>query len=383
MPNTLTGLIPTLYAALNIVSREMVGLIPAVRRDSNAERAAKDQVVRVPIGAAGDMEDIVPGAAPAATGDTTVGYADITIAKSKSVPIRWNGEEQKAIGTAGVFNQVLADQFSEAMRKLINAIEVDLAAAGAAGASRAIGTAGTAPFATKDDFSDFATVAKLLDDDGCPKTDRQLALNSASMVNLRGKQSSLWKVNEAGSAQMLLTGLFDRIQGFAIRDSAGFALHTKGVGASYITNLGAPLAAGALDIAVDTGSGAVLDGDVVSFAGDSNLYIVKKGITAAGSLSIGKPGLRAALADGVAMTVGGSFTPNLAFDRNAIILAARAPAVPDGGDSADDAMTITDPVTGLTFEVRVYRQYRQVKYEVCLAWGVAVVKPEHVAVLLG
>jgi len=46
-------------------------------------------------------------------------------------------------------------------------------------------------------------------------------------------------------------------------------------------------------------------------------------------------------------------------------------------------VTITDPVTGMTFEVRVYRQYRQVKYEVCLAWGCAVVKPEHVALLIG
>ncbi len=383
MANTLTGLIPTLYEAMNTVSRELVGVIPGCRRDSNAERAAVDQVIRVNIGEAGAIEDITPGINPASTGDTTVGYTDVKITKSKAVPIRWNGEEQKAIGTSGQYNKVLADQFTDAMRKLTNAIEVDLAAAGYKGASRAYGTAGTAPFGTAADLSDFAQIAKILDDNGCPRTDRQLALNSAAMANLRGKQSVLFKVNEAGSDQMLREGVAGRIQGFAIRDSAGFRAHTKGTGASYQTNLGEALAAGALSVAIDTGSGTVLAGDVVTFNGDTNKYIVNTGVSAAGSIVIAKPGLLVALADGVAMTVGNSFTPNLAFDRNALVLVARAPAVPDGGDSADDAMTLTDPISGLTFEVRVYRQYRQVKYEVALAWGVAAVKPEHIAVLLG
>lgn len=383
MANTLTGLIPTLYEAMNTVSRELVGVIPGCRRDSNAERAAVNQTIRVPIGVSGDIEDITPGVNPAATGDTTVGYADVTISKSKAVPIRWNGEEQKAIGASGQYNKVLSDQFADAMRKLANAIEIDLATAGYKGASRAYGTAGTAPFGTASDLSDFAQIAKILDDNGCPRIDRQLALNSAAMANLRGKQSVLFKVNEAGTDLMLREGIAGRIQGFAIRDSAGFSQHVKGTGASYVTNLAASLAKGANTIAIDTGTGTVLAGDVVTFNGDTNKYIVNTGVAAAGSIVIAKPGLLAALADGTAMTIGNSFTPNLAFDRNAIVLVARVPAVPDGGDSADDAMTITDPVSGLTFEVRVYRQYRQVKYEVALAWGVAAVKPEHIAVLLG
>ena len=382
MANTLTGLIPTLYEALNVVSRENIGFIPAVRMDSNAERAGLNQTVRVPLAEAGELEDIPPGEHPANTGDTTTEYVDLAITKSKAAPVRWNGEEQRAVGASGVYNQVLADQFVDAMRKLVNAVETDLAFEAVKGASRAYGTAGTAPFGTANDLSDFAGMAQILDDNGAPVSDRQIVLNSGAMANLRGKQSVLFKVNEAGSPDMLRDGITGRIQNFAVRYSGGIRQHVKGTGSGYTTNLTAALEAGALDIAMDTGTGTIVVGDVVTFAGDENKYVVNTAL-ASGALKISKPGLRAGLADGVAVTVGNSFMPNLAFSRSALVLAARMPAVPTGGDSADDATTITDPMTGLTFEVRVYRQYRQVKYEVALAWGVKAIKPEHIALLLG
>lgn len=383
MANTLTGLIPTLYEALNIVNREMVGMIPAVRMDSNAERAGLNQTVRVPIGAAGALEDITPGSLPANSGDTTMQYADVVITKSKAAPIRWNGEEQRIIGTSGTYNKVLADQFAEGMRLLVNAMEVDLALAGKLGASRAYGTAGTAPFATANDLSDFAGVRQILEDNGCPLGDLQLACNSAAMFNLRGKQATLFRVNEAGSADMLRNGMTDRVMGFALRNSAGFALHTKGAGSSYVTS--GTTAQGGTGVALITGSGTVLAGDVVTFAGDTNKYVVNTGVAAPGTIQIAKPGARlaAGIASGSALTVGNSYTPNLAFNRNAIVLACRAPALPEGGDSADDRMTLVDPVTGLQFEISVYRQYRQVKYEIAMAWGTAVIKPEQIAILLG
>lgn len=382
MANTLTGIIPTLYEALNVVSREMVGFIPAVRLDSGAERAAVNQTVRVPLGESGELEDITPGATPANSGDTTVGYADITITNSKAAPVRWNGEEERAVGSTGTYNRVLADQFASAMRKLVNAVEVDCALAAKVGASRAFGQAGTAPFATANDLADLAGVARILDDNGCPIDDRQLVLNSAAIANMRGKQSVLFKVNEAGKDDMLRDGMTDRLQNFAIRYSAGARLHTKGTGASYQTD--GATAPGVTDIVLDTGTGTVLAGDVVTFAADAvNKYVVGSGVTAPGTISLNKPGALATIADNNALTVGASYTPNFAFTRSAIVLAARAPAVPTGGDSADDAMILTDPISGLSFEVRVYRQYRQVKFEVCLAWGAAVIKPEHVAILLG
>ena len=380
--NTLTGLIPTLYTALNVVSREMVGFVPAVARDSTADRAALNQTVRSPIGDCGALEDITPGQQPAASGGTTVQSVDVTITKSKAAPILWSGEEQLSIGEFGQYNRILADQFTNGMRKLVNAVEVDLALAAVNGASRACGTAATTPFGTAGDLSDFANTAKILDDNGCPISDRQLVLGSNAMANLRGKQSVLFKVNEAGTNDMLRNGMTDRVQNFALRYSAGFASHTAGTGASYLSNNVSGYTAGATSVALDTGSGTVLAGDVVTFTGDTNKYVVGTALTG-GVIVLNNPGLRASLADNIAMTVGAAYTPNVAFDRNAMILACRAPAVPEGGDSADDAMTITDPLSGITFEVRVYRQYRQIKYEIALAWGVKAVKSEHICLLMG
>lgn len=380
--NTLTGLIPTLYHGLNVVSRELVGMIPAVSMDATTERAAVNQTVRSPIGVAGALEDITPGVNPAASGSTTVDYIDMTITKAKAVPILWTGEEQLAVGPTGQYNKILADQFEDAFRKLTNAIEADLAVAAYQAASRAYGTAGTAPFGTANDLSDTAGILKILEDNGAPTSDLQLVLNSAAIANLRGKQSVLFKVNEAGSNDMLRNGMTDRLQKFALRNSGQIVQHVKGTGTSYVTNLGSTLAVGDRAVAVDTGSGTILAGDVVVMQGDTNKYVVNSALSG-GSLSIGRPGLRAALADGQTVTVGNSFTPNIAFARSAVKLAVRAPALPKGGDSADDRMTVVDPFSGLSFEVSVYRQYRQVKIEVAAAWGVKGHNSEHIALLLG
>jgi hypothetical protein len=83
------------------------------------------------------------------------------------------------------------------------------------------------------------------------------------------------------------------------------------------------------------------------------------------------------------MTIGNNFTANVAFSQSSLILATRAPALPDGGDLAVDRMTITDPRSGISFEVAMYPQYRQMQYEVSAAWGVKGIKAAHAALLLG
>jgi len=71
------------------------------------------------------------------------------------------------------------------------------------------------------------------------------------------------------------------------------------------------------------------------------------------------------------------------FNQNAIELGMRAPAVPNGGDSADDAMLVQDTHSGLVFEIRVYKGYRKQMIEVAATWGTKAWKSDNIALLMG
>jgi len=186
---------------------------------------------------------------------------------------------------------------------------------------------------------------------------------------------------------MLRNGITDRLQGLALRQSAQIKTFTPGTGASATTNA-AGYAEGATVITLaSAGTGTVLAGDVITFAGDSNKYVVASGdtdVSDGGTITLQAPGLRQAIpASATNITVISASARNMFFARSAIALATRAPALPEGGDSAVDRMIVTDPLTGLSFEVSMYAQYRQMQFEIAAAWGCAAVKKEHIGLLLG
>lgn len=385
MANTLSGLIPSAYAALDVVSRELVGLIPAVTRDATVERAAVNQVVSSPVAPATTLSDISAGLEVPDTGDQTIGKVDVTITKSRSAQIRWNGEEQRGLSNGGPgFNGLLVDQFSQAFRAFANEMEADLAAL-YKDASRSYGAGGTVPFGTAGDYTDASNVLKILLDNGAQSLDRHLVLNTGAGANLRGKQGG--KANEAGTDAILRQGVLLDVHGFAVRESAQIKTHSKGTGANATTN-NAGYAVGATTITLaSAGTGTIVAGDTIVITGDTEQYVVVSGdtdVSNGGTITIAAPGLRKAIpAAATSITIGATGPRSMAFTRNAIVLATRQPALPEGGDKAVDRTTITDPLTGLSFELAMYPGFRQMNYWIGLAWGVKTVKPEHLALLLG
>lgn len=382
MANVLTDLAADIYKAADVVGREAVGLIPAVTVNGDATTsAAKGDTVRSHFTRTPTVSTTYAPSMTIPEGtDQTVDNKTMTLDTYANVQIPWTGEDMKHVNNGSGFETIYGDQIAQAMRAIVNSIEASGASAAYKAASRAFGTAGTTPFASN--FNELAEVRQILLDNGCPVNDGNLSvvMNTLAGTNLR-QLATLTGVNTAGTDATLRRGELLNLQGFSLRESAGIASHTKGTGTSYLT--AAAEVIGDESIAVDTGSGTVIAGDVVSFAADTvNKYVVGTDL-AGGVVILNEPGLRVDIPDNNALTVGNNYTANLAFHRSAIELGIRPIAEPAGGDAAVDRMTVQDPVSGLVFTISAYKGYKKAMFEVGALYGWKAWKSQNIALLLG
>lgn len=380
MANVLTDLAADIYKAADIVGREAVGFIPAVTINSGSEQAAQGDTVRAAFTRAATVNT---SATPSMTipegDDQTIDTKTLTLSQIASVRIPWTGEDIKHVNNGAGYETVYGDQIAQAMRGIVNAIETHVATVAYQGASRAVGTAGTTPFASNHNIVNEAR--QILVDNGMPVNDGQVSLvmSTSAGTNFRNL-SNLYKVNEAGSDALARQGVLLDISGVAMRESAQAVSHAKGTGTSY--QLSAAGSVGDTTISVDTGSGTLLAGDIVTFAGTSDKYVANSALSG-GSFTIGGPGLRAAEADNDAITIGNDYTANVMLHRSAIELAMRPLEKPFGGDAAVDVMDVVDPRSGLVFQISVYKGYNKAMIDVtCLYQGKAW-KSDAIANVLG
>lgn len=374
-----------IFLGLKEVSNEPTGFIQSVNTSTGAETAAIGDQIKIPSGVAGAVEDTPVGYSNPVEGTSDVNAGTMEITKSKTVKIDWKGEHQKAVMNSGVMGTVLAQQFADAFRKLRNEIEMDCYIEACKGASRAYGTIGTTPFANTNNMADLANVKGILDANGAAKSNRTIVLSPAAEINLLSNQMNMIKVNEAGSDALLRQGIVMPTYGFSVRSSAaGNEVTDAAVATGYAVNGAA--AKDAVEVAIDSGSGAIAAGNIVSFANDSNKYVAGAGSTGT-KLILNPNGLRKAAADNAAITVSGGYSASVALHRNAMALAIRPPAVPEfNGVKTDTALAreyVTDPLTNITYEIAVYGGQRMIQYQISVAWGVKAVNGEHMALLLG
>lgn len=381
MANVLNNLAADIYKSADTVARELVGVIPSSTLNFSTDGAALGDTIRSFATRAATVQTVTPSMTIPEGTDQTVDNKTMVINQIASVQIPWTGEDMKHANNGSGFETIYGAQIQQAMRAITNQVESYVAGVAYKSASRAFGTAGTSPFASN--FNEIAELRQILVDNGASMDGTSsLVLNTVGGTRLRNL-AQLQKVNESGNDQLLRQGELLNLQGLMLKESGGIQSVTAGTGASYTTNT-AGYAVGATAITLITGSGTALAGDVVTFAGDTNQYVLAAGVAAPGVITLAAPGLRKPIAaSAVAMTVSASFTANLAFKQSAIEIAMRPMANPAGGDAAVDSMIVQDDRSGLVFTVDAYRGFKKAMFMISAVYDAKVWKPEFVAILKG
>jgi hypothetical protein len=335
--------------------------------------AEQHDSVRVPVPPTIAIDDVTPAATPPTTPDQTFESVTVPLTTWKKAAFHMSDKDKVEVAQG-----VIPGSAQAALAAIVNHIDTAILTAGGVFASRAVGTAATVPFAS---LALAIQPMTNLSINLVPPDMRHVVcdpLASAALFALPAFSESTF----VGDVTAMVDGAFqgNRRIGAQWWEDQNVPLHTAGTGTSYLTNVGAGLAVGATAIAIDTGSGTILPGDVVVFEDDTNKYVVTAGVAAPGTITIGKPGLRQALADGKTVTVTAAHRANLAFHKSAIAFATR-PMKPS--DAAVAMQSISDPVSGLTIRMEVSRQYKRDNWELDVLYGAKGVRSEGIIKILG
>lgn len=391
----LTNLLADIYHSMDMANDELVGFLPAVKRNSELASLAKGETIRL-----WDVE--VPAAKEYRQSMTIadndaedIDYKDdtMTITDQWKITFAYKGENVRALQHQGKHNEVMSKAFFNAFRQMNAQIERHIAKTAIEGACRAYGKVGTAPFSVANKMTEVAELGLIFDQNGTPTTGRKLVLNNYAIRNIRANMSNLFKVNEAGSPELLRTGLLNLpLEGFSIWQSNALETRTVGTGSGYKVPTGdtvKDVAKGALKLTLDTGSGTLLAGDIIYFGAstDTNAdalpkYVVKSGLTAASeAIELARPGLIDVVNKGTAVTKLAAYTPSVAFQEDSIILGMRVPYIPPEGDGAIDR-TLVMSRYGIPYMISVYPGHGMNQVELSTTWGCKVLRPQNVALLI-
>lgn len=381
MANTLTALAPVGYSAAKKVAAEPFGLIDAINTSFDDKGVAVGDTIKVPVAPTRAATDFTPAAITAAGTDATATTTDVLITASKKTSWNITGEQLRSLENAQADNTWFEQLLMQGMRVLRNSAEAAAWAAGIAGASRAYGTAGTTPFAST--LADLTNARKILQDNGAPLADLHYVCDTNAGLNLRNL-GVFQNAYQAGNEQERRTGRFLPQVGFNIAESAQVSTHTAGTASGATTdNTGYAIGTTTLTLA-SAGTGTILAGDVITFAGDTNKYVVVTGdadVSNGGTITIAAPGLRVAMSAATkAITMIATWTGNLALERSAIVGIMRPPIMP--ANPTINQQLISDE-RGMTYLLLDIAQYGMRSLELHLAYGFKTVNGEFSAISLG
>lgn len=369
--NSLASIIPVIFAqGLSALRNKCV--MPSLCNVSYAPLAAeKGQIITIPIPSAITTADVAPAAYAPDSGNLAPTVAQITLNNWREAAFTLTENE---ISQAA--NGYPAKQATAAISALSDYVNGTIFAKYTKFYS-SVGSAGTSPFATTVNAA--VDAKELLTTQKAPGNDRRMVLDTTAMGNALklGAFSYMLNSNDPG---VMKEGEIGRKYGFNWFEDQQVPYHTSTVLSAGAATINGAHAVGAttISIAKATNSSPLVAGDIVTFAGDSQQYVVGANVTlAVGNTNISiYPPLAVIQAGGAAMTLTASHRVNLAFQADAFGFVSRTLAHVAGAEPNPYSMELADPVSGLTLRLQVREEFHRIRWAFDMLWGVDVVRPE-------
>lgn len=378
MANSINPLIPKILARGLLALRQEARMPRLVNRGYETSPGVKGSTVTIGVPAAVAVNDVTPANTPPSTADTTIGEVTIACDQWKEGAFHLSDKDMTQIDAQENF---LPMQASEAIKAIANTLDNALWALykdiyGFAG------TPGTTPFAT--DTSAYAAARKVLNNQLAPMDPRYMVINTDAeekALGLRAFQDASF----SGSIDGIVNGQINNKLGARWMMSQNAPTHTAGTGASATTDA-AGYAVGVKTVTLaSAGTGTVVAGDIMTFAGHTQTYTVTSGdadVSNGGTISF-EPGLAVALpTSAVAITLKASHAVNMLFHPMAFALVTR-PFQNIDPLNLGTFLSAVDPISGIALRLEVTREYKRTRWAYDILYGVKTVRRELAARLAG
>jgi hypothetical protein len=374
--NTWTEVIPKLLAQGLMALRQQAIMPRLVNRTYDTLAGELGSTIDIPIPSAVTVGNVAPSNTPPSTGDSAPTKVSIALDQWKEAAFYLTDKE-----LLEVMRGTIPMQASEAVKALANTIDSAILAQYVNIYGYA-GSAGSAPFSS--DPQDYLDARKVLADQLAPMDPRNVVLDPGAEANalaLRAFQDASF----GGGSDTIINGQIGRKMGALWVMDQNVPTHTAGTAAGATTNAaGYALGVKTVTLAV-AGTGTILAGDVFTFAGDSQTYVVVTGDSdvSDGGTVVFEPGLKQAIpASATGITLKGSHVVNLLLHRDAFALAMRPFA---GSDplALGNFSSAVDPVSGLALRLEVTREHKRTRFAYDVLYGVATIRPEFAARIAG
>jgi hypothetical protein len=378
MANSISEVSDILIAGAQPVLREMATTARRVTTEWRDEAATRNQRIDIPISSPKSVNDITDPLSPPAVSDVEPFVVPVVLDKWKTSGFQLNDKEQMEL-MPGIF----PGEAEEALRALVNAVDVDILGTALESPYYAIQTAALA-------WADIPALHKVLFDNKVPMTpgDISVFVDGKTQAALLGLQEFI-HADKTGETGALRTASLAMRLGMEFFANQNVGTHAQGaLPATFTINGDQAATSDDEQTVAHNGASSPTVGDIYVFEYDDGTYGLHTIVAnPTASTTTIRPALPKDVDDTDSIifpngTAGGfptfaaaqAYTNNYAFHRRAIAFASRPLSTIETPGTT--IRTVSDPLSGISLRLEIKRVGKVNRFEWDILYGVKLVRPE-------